>query len=139
VAGEIRKVGIAAGVLDAVEAHARSVLPEECCGLLLGTAAGIVDAVRSANLSDDPARRFLLDPQAHFHARRIARDRGLAVVGFYHSHPDSEPVPSESDLAGATYEGHLYLIVRPLAAGCDGRLFRLEGSAFVPVEMASPG
>ena len=128
---------IAPGVLEAIEKHARSVLPHECCGLLVGTGTEIVEAISSPNLSDDPMRRFLLDPQTHFAARRLARERGLAVVGFYHSHPNSEPVPSASDLAEATYPDHWYLIVRPLAARCDARLFRLEGSAFVEAALTS--
>jgi proteasome lid subunit RPN8/RPN11 len=118
-------------VLAEIAAHARMASPDECCGLLLGTTTEIVDAIRSANLADDPTRRFLIDPRTHFDARRIASARGLAVVGFYHSHPLSEPVPSPSDLAGAAYPDHWYLIVRPFPAGCDARLFRLSGNAFV--------
>ena len=77
------------------------------------------------NLSDDP-NRFLLDPKDHIDARRAARARGLEVVGFYHSHPHSEPEPSIADLAEATYPGYLYLIVRPLAEGAKVRLVRFD-------------
>jgi len=121
--------------LAEVDAHARSSSPHECCGLLLGTANEIVDALPAANLADDPSRSFLIDPKAHLDARRAARERGLAIVGFYHSHPSSPPVPSASDLAGASYPDHWYLIVRPLAADCDARLFRLAGEQFVRVEI----
>jgi len=118
-------------VLAEIAAHARMASPDECCGLLLGTTTAIVDAIRSANLADDPTRRFLIDPRTHFDARRSASARGLAVVGFYHSHPLSEPVPSPTDLAGASYSDHWYLIVRPLPTGCDARVYRLCGNAFV--------
>ena len=83
--------------------------------MLIGHADEVVEAVRAANLSDDP-NKYSLDPKAHIDARRSARVRGLEVVGFYHSHPHSEPEPSITDLAEATYPGFLYLIVRPLAA-----------------------
>jgi proteasome lid subunit RPN8/RPN11 len=119
-------------VLDTVAAHANDTLPAECCGVLIGGFDNVVEAVRTRNLSDDP-NRYLIDPKAHIDARRAARDRGLEVVGFYHSHPHSEPEPSLADLAAATYPGHLYLIVRPLAEGAKVRLFRFERGAFQEV------
>jgi proteasome lid subunit RPN8/RPN11 len=122
-------------VLDEIASHARAALPDECCGLLVGTTAGIVEAVRSINLADDPTRRFLIDPATHFETRRRAAERGLEVVGFYHSHPRSEPVPSATDLAGASYPEHWYLIVKPLAAGCEARMFRLDAEGFVEVDV----
>jgi proteasome lid subunit RPN8/RPN11 len=119
-------------VLDVVAAHAHDTMPAECCGVLIGGFDDVVAAVRGRNLSDDP-NRYQLDPKGHIDARRAARDRGLEVVGFYHSHPHSEPEPSIADLAEATYPGHLYLIVRPLTDGAKVRLFRFEQGAFLEV------
>ena len=79
----------------------------------------------------------MIDPKGHIDARRQARNRDLEVVGFYHSHPHSEPEPSPSDLEEASYPGHLYLIVRPLPAGAQFRLFLQEGSTFVELEFAT--
>jgi len=124
-------------VLKDIAAHAELTVPDECCGLLVGTSTGIVDSVRSANLADDPTRRFLIDPKTHIETRRRASERGLAVVGFYHSHPLSAPVPSVTDLEGASYPDHWYLIARPLDTGCEARLFRLDGGRFVEVELAT--
>ena len=117
-----------AGVLEAVIAHARVAAPAECCGILLGRAAEIVEAIPTRNLSDDP-NRFLIDPKDHFDARRLARRRGLDVVGFYHSHPHSAPTPSAVDLAEASYPDHLYLIVG-LQAEAAARVYRLENGEF---------
>jgi proteasome lid subunit RPN8/RPN11 len=105
-------------------------MPLECCGLLVGSAAHIIEAVRSPNIAGDPARRFLVDPRTHIEALRHARVLGLSIAGFYHSHPLSEPEPSATDLEEATYPDHLYLIVRPLPAGCYARLWKLEGPGF---------
>ena len=104
--------------------------------MLLGTALDITGSVRSANLADEPSRRFLLDPRIHIDARRQARDQGRSVVGFYHSHPRSAPMPSATDLECAAYPDHWYLIVRPLSEGTEARLFRLEGEGFVEIEIA---
>jgi proteasome lid subunit RPN8/RPN11 len=109
--------------------HARAALPRECCGVLIGTGASVLEAIRVRNIADDP-NRFELDPQGHIDARRSARARGLDVVGFYHSHPHSEPEPSPTDLANAAYPDHLFLIVRPLSGGGKARLFRYHEAAF---------
>ena len=125
-------------MLDEVNAHAHETLPAECCGVLIGRSDEIVEAVRARNLSNDP-NRYVLDPQDHIGARRAARERGLEVVGFYHSHTHSEPEPSIADLAEATYPGHLYLIVRPLREGAKVRVFRFERGAFLEVGFVTTG
>jgi proteasome lid subunit RPN8/RPN11 len=104
-------------------------LPAECCGLLLGIDGSVVEAVRTPNASEDP-NRFVIEPAAHIAARRDARTRGLAVVGFYHSHPHSPPEPSVADLIEASYPDHLYLIVSPAAERARVRIFRFVGGRF---------
>jgi proteasome lid subunit RPN8/RPN11 len=116
-------------VRDDVIAHAREMAPAECCGLLVGSAREIVAAVRAANLADNPSR-FLIDPKDHIRARRDARAGGLDVVGFYHSHPHSDARPSPTDLAEASYENHLYVIVSLTGEAADVRLYRFTGTAF---------
>lgn len=98
-------------VVERVIEHARRTAPEECCGLLIGGGAEIVEAVAARNIADRRATRFLIEPQDHLDALRNARCRGLDVVGFYHSHPRSAATPSETDLAEANYPHHLVLIV----------------------------
>jgi proteasome lid subunit RPN8/RPN11 len=116
-------------VCDAVVAHAREAVPDECCGILIGTHDEVVAAVRAANLSESSSR-FLIDPQDHIRARREARAAALDIVGFYHSHPHSEAVPSATDLAEASYADHLCLIVGLAGDGPDLRLYRFTGQAF---------
>ena len=101
---------MASSVAASVIAHAKECQPRECCGILLGTADQISEAVRASNLSESPTR-FLIDPKAHIEARRTARTQGLQVVGFYHSHPHSPARPSATDLAEAEYPECVHLIV----------------------------
>src|SRR5262245_14836925 len=112
--------------LDAIRRHAERVKPRECCGVLVGRDDEILEAREGRNLADDP-NRYLLDPADHIAIRRSARAAGLAVVGFYHSHPHSAARPSATDQAEATYPDHLYLIV----GAEEVRLFRLAGGNFV--------
>jgi proteasome lid subunit RPN8/RPN11 len=129
-------VEISRRALDAVIAHARAETPRECCGLLVGQAASIRDAVPARNLAA-VATRFLVDPQDHFDALRAARSRGLEIVGFYHSHPHTSPVPSPTDRAEASYPGHLYLIVGLAGETPDVRLFRLVDGNFLQVRFVT--
>src|SRR4051812_32287507 len=92
-------VRIAHDAVDAIVAHAREAAPAECCGLLLGSPASIVEAARTRNIATDSTSRFLIDPKDHIDGRREARRRSLEVVGFYHSHPRSPAVPSARDRA----------------------------------------
>jgi proteasome lid subunit RPN8/RPN11 len=129
---------IAPGVLEAVVAHALGARPFECCGILLGREDEIVEAVRTGNLARS-ANRFLIDPGDHINVRRAARDRGLEVIGFYHSHPGSTAEPSETDLAEASYPNHLYLIVGLGPSPPEARLFRLAGGGFIELSLVKTG
>jgi proteasome lid subunit RPN8/RPN11 len=85
--------------------------PSECCGLLVGSGSRILEAIPAKNVADSATTRFLIDPKDHIDGRRAARRRGLDIIGFYHSHPDSFAQPSAADRADATYPDHWYLIV----------------------------
>ena len=53
---------------------------------------------------------YRIAPSEVLGAHRRARERGLAIVGFYHSHPDRPAVPSVRDRREA-WPGASYLIV----------------------------
>jgi len=121
---------VKADVITEIVRHAREAAPAECCGLLLGHAAEIAEAVRTRNVADQAPSRFVIDPKDHIDGRRDARRRGLEVVGFYHSHPCSPASPSATDRAEASYPDHLYLIVSLAGAAPDIAMFRLDQGNF---------
>jgi proteasome lid subunit RPN8/RPN11 len=97
--------------------------------MLVGAGASVEAAVPARNLADK-ATRFLIDPQDHIDAIRRAREHGLAVLGFYHSHPHSPAVPSDTDRAEAAYPENLYLIVSLAEDRPELRLYRLTDGNF---------
>jgi proteasome lid subunit RPN8/RPN11 len=123
---------IARVALESIVAQARAAQPAECCGLLVGKAPGIIEAIPTTNTASDP-NCFVIDPKDHVDRRREARRRGLDVLGFYHSHPHTPAVPSARDRAEAAYSGHLYLIVSVAADPVEVRLFRVEDEDFSEV------
>ena len=104
------RIEIATGLIDAVIALAAADAGREVCGLLFGTPGRIADFAPAANVADDPATTFEIDPAALFAAHRAARAGGPAIIGCYHSHPSGRAWPSPRDAAGAE-PGHYWLIV----------------------------
>ena len=90
----------------AIAQHARATYPDECCGFLIGlpepaTPEGprTITAVRPAanDYAGERRRRFEIRPEELRDEERRVGDAGLAVLGFYHSHPDHPARPSEFD------------------------------------------
>ena len=112
----IGSVVLTADQLNAVEAAALKALPRECCGLIVGrrTAEGgvvVSRIVESANRTDaDPTSTFEIDPAVHIHWQRTLRDTDEELIGVYHSHPSSPPVPSDRDARDVTIDGWVWLI-----------------------------
>ena len=108
--------------------------PASAAGFSLAQVMSIVRSVRARNL-DAKATRYLIDPEDHFAAIRAARTEGLEVVGAYHSHPSSAPVPSATDIAEAdSGSDFLYVIVSPI--GDDVRAYRIEAGVYALVELS---
>ena len=124
---------VARDALNVIEAHAKRAAPHECCGLLLGTATEVVEAVPARNIASEPSRRYEIAPEDHFSLIRRCRSsvEGMAVVGGYHSHPRSQPIPSPTDLEQAFPE-FLYLIAGPAdgAMPLEVRAYQLRDGVF---------
>lgn len=107
--------------LGLIEGWAAARHPAEACGLLVGeTTDGmtrVVSVAQARNLrAEDSNHRYAIDPLDYLKTERAAREEGLEVVGFWHSHPDHPPVPSSADLEAAWPEVP-YLIVETTATG----------------------
>ncbi len=107
----------------AIAAHAEDSYPLECCGFLLGRAADelkVVEQIRRAEnrRQDSPRNRFEIEPGDFLEAESEGRARGFEVLGFYHSHPDASPLPSDYDREHA-WPWYTYLIV-PVVGGRAG-------------------
>jgi len=84
-------------------AHAESTYPNECCGAMLGQQRDggkvVTEAVPLTNsFAGAQSDRYQIKPEDLLAADRAARDRGLDVIGIFHSHPDCDAYFSETDL-----------------------------------------
>ena len=101
--------------LEAVRRHGEETYPHECCGVLLGRMEDeerqVVETVRCGNTREDrPQDRYNIDPRELVRIQRQGHERGLDIVGFYHSHPDHPAQASRFDTERA-WAGYVYLIV----------------------------
>jgi len=102
-------------VYDQIRAHGEQTYPLECCGALLGrpTPEGwqVHSAVPAGNTRTDSAHnRYQISPIELVKIERDARRQGLALAGFYHSHPDHPAMWSNTDFAEAHWLGCSYVI-----------------------------
>ncbi len=102
-------------IYDEIRQHGVDTYPHECCGILLGRNEDgdnqVEEAVRAGNTRTDSAHnRYHIAPQELIKAQRTGRERGLDIVGFYHSHPDHPAMWSQTDLAEAHWMHCSYII-----------------------------
>ncbi len=106
---------ITAAHLDDIRRHGEESYPDECCGILIGVFEGATRMVhatlrcRNATI-ESPRTHYHIDPREVIRAQRDVRERGLEVIGFYHSHPDHPAQWSPTDLAEAHWIGCSYVI-----------------------------
>ncbi|MGA8029021.1 MAG: M67 family metallopeptidase [Bryobacteraceae bacterium] len=83
--------------------HAERTYPNECCGAMLGRIQGgkkiVSDAVALENVfAGGQGERYELRPEDLLAADKAARERGLDLVGIFHSHPDCDAYFSQTDV-----------------------------------------
>jgi proteasome lid subunit RPN8/RPN11 len=106
---------ISQALYDQLRAHGEETYPNECCGIMLGTADDdtltVTQLIRAGNTRTDSAHnRYHIAPQELIAAQREGRKLSLDIVGFYHSHPDHPAQWSTTDFAEAHWFGCAYVI-----------------------------
>ena len=96
---------IAEEAIKTMQQDAEAAYPNECCGFILGREVDerFVEEAFSAQNSKagDRPRQFEISPADYMKAERYAAEKGLSLLGVYHSHPDHPAYPSEHDLKQA--------------------------------------
>lgn len=107
----------------------------EVCGLLGGRNTTAEHYYPVANIADNPAREYLMDPQQQIDSMRHMREREEDLLGIFHSHPDSPAQPSDTDLARAAYPDTIYIIAGPVGEEIKLNAFYYNGRDFAPIEI----
>ena len=119
---------MSAEIAQKIREHGAQGYPNECCGALLGrdadatstatTGAGVSLPAREIlalfplvnRREDSPRNRFSVTAEDVRDSEKAAREKGLDVVGWYHSHPDHPARPSQYDREHA-WPWYSYIIV----------------------------
>jgi len=105
---------LAPALRDRIREHLTAAYPEEGCGFLLGTDGGAREVRQVVGARNTSAERhshhFTIAPEEFLAADRHARQSGLDVLGFFHSHPDGVARPSSTDVEDA-WPWYSYVIV----------------------------
>ena len=115
VLGDEQLVQIEQKFVDEMLSHAKSELPNECCGILAGPNGEVMKIYRMSNVEASPYR-FSMDPGELSKVDSEAGDNGWELLAIYHSHTGSEAYPSDTDIriAGGTaglWPDVLYVLV----------------------------
>ena len=114
---------ISAELAERIGEHGAETFPHECCGALLGrdrafeasadsqSSREVLELFPLVNRREDsPRNRFAVTAEDVLEAEKAARQHGLDVVGWYHSHPDHPARPSQFDREHA-WPWYSYIIV----------------------------
>ena len=102
--------------VKSIEQSARGSFPNECCGFLLGTlnedSREVVEVVPATNSGQEGEQyhRFLITPDDYRRCEKVAREKEMDILGFFHSHPNAKARPSKYDLDHA-WPWYSYIIV----------------------------
>ncbi len=98
-------VAFTASSVQALIQHLEEAFPNEGVGFMYGTDGDIreISEVRPVvnSKEGDQRRRFEVSPKDYLDAENYADEKGLQLLGVYHSHPNHPAKPSEHDLKSA--------------------------------------
>jgi proteasome lid subunit RPN8/RPN11 len=118
---DIMNILISTDLQQRIFRHLETAYPNEGGGFLLGETDGetvtLTDALQVENqfAAEEQWHRYAMSPLDWARLEDDAEARGLTLVGYYHSHPNSPAIPSEYDRDYAL-PNFVYLITQ-VAAG----------------------
>lgn len=96
-------ISIEPAAWDVMVSHAQKTYPNECCGAMIGAIDDSGKTVRVAvplenAFSGEQGERYELRQEDLLRADAEARQRGMDLIGIFHSHPDCDAYFSKTDL-----------------------------------------
>ena len=96
-------ISIEPAAWDVMVSHAQKTYPNECCGAMIGAIDGSAKIVRVAvplenAFTGEQGARYELRQEDLLRADSEARQRGMDLIGIFHSHPDCDAYFSKTDL-----------------------------------------
>ncbi len=76
--------------------HAENEKPNESCAILFGKNDTVSEVFLTKNIEESPVN-FTISNEQLIEGYKIAEEKKVDVIGIFHSHPNSEAYPSNTD------------------------------------------
>lgn len=99
---KVEMVRIPKSIFIGIVEHAKREQPLECCGILSGKDRVVQRAFELRNAEKSPIR-YSMSPQEQLKVFEEMDKESMEMIAIYHSHPQTIPFPSETDVKMAFY------------------------------------
>ena len=109
--------------------HAESENPNEACAIIFGTRREENFSVEKIFLTENTEKspvNFTISAEQILEADKIERDSSLKIIGIFHSHPNSQAFPSETDKKFMDLNPVIWIIYSGVSK--EFKAFRLESA-----------
>lgn len=122
-------------LVDELIAHARDDAPNECCGMIAAGDGRFTEHFRAVNEFASPMR-FQIASGDQLRITNEIEARGEEIGAIFHSHPNTEAYPSQTDVnLAAWWPGIAWVICSLAESEPVLAMFRIDGTAVEEVEL----
>ena len=123
-------------LVNQILTHAQQHEHTESCGLISASAGKPAHYYAVKNIAAEPAIRFEMEPRQQIAAMKHMREQDEELLAIVHSHPQSPPTPSATDMQESGYPDAYYIIVSLNTRGVlEMRGFRSADGDMKPVDL----
>lgn len=123
-------------LVNQILTHAQQHEHSESCGLISASSGSPAHYYAVKNIAADPSVHFEMEPKQQIAAMKHMREHDEDLFAIVHSHPESPPVPSATDMQEAGYPEAYYIIVSLNTKGVlEMRGFTKTDGDMQPVEL----
>lgn len=123
-------------LVNKILTHAQQHEHTESCGLISAFAGNPAHYYAVKNIAAEPSIRFEMEPAQQIAAMKHMREHDEALMAIVHSHPESPPVPSATDMEESGYPHVYYIIVSLNTRGVlEMRGYRIDNDNMKAVDL----
>jgi proteasome lid subunit RPN8/RPN11 len=98
----IKMIRIPKSIYEKMVDHAKKERPLECCGILSGKEKTVQKIFELENIEESPVQ-YSMSPQEQMKVFEEMEKESMEMIAIYHSHPNTIPFPSVTDVRLAFY------------------------------------
>ena len=93
---ELQKIILSSSDKKILTEHAENEKPNESCAILFGKEDTVSEVFLTKNIEESPVN-FTISNEQLIEGYKMAEEKKVDVIGIFHSHPNSEAYPSNTD------------------------------------------